>query len=133
MTICMKKKGLTACSNTYTTCAECKLLDKTIQQAQKDGVPYAKRAAWIHRKNKGTITITRSRADGTLGCLVPCPKCRRELMRYHIRVRCVTNDGEWYDGYLDEPDAPVSKKTSGQRRSNLNWKKINMKNANNKI
>lgn len=112
----MKKKGLTACSNTYHTCAERRLLSKTLQQAEKNGVPYAKRAAWLHRKNKGTITVTRCRADGSLGCSVPCPLCRRELMRYHIRVKCVKNDGEWFDGYFDEPDAPASKKTSGQLR-----------------
>jgi len=64
-----------------------------------------------------TLTVVRPRANGSLGCSVPCVMCRRELLRFELRVKCVTEDGEWFEGRLDEPGAPRSKLTSGQKKA----------------
>lgn len=97
-------------------CAERRLLQKCIQDAQRHGVPSHKIAYWIHRKNTNIITIARWRGDGSFGCSVPCISCRKELCRYGFRVKCFTADGHWFDGYLNDNDAPSSKMTSGQKQ-----------------
>lgn len=97
-----------------------KLLDRCTRRACKDGVPDLKVADWLRRKDMGHMTVLRWKADGTLGCSVPCILCRRELLRYDIRFRCVLPDGSWYDGPMDAPDAPVCKMTSMQKNKNKN-------------
>ena len=63
----------------------------------------------------GRIAVIRWKMDGSFGCSVPCVACRRELIRYGIRVCCFTADGTWFEGKMDDPGAPPSKISSGQR------------------
>jgi hypothetical protein len=60
--------------------------------------------------------VWRQRADGTLGCSVPCLVCKAFLDLFDLRVRCLVGPDEWFRGRLSDQDAPVAKLTSGQRR-----------------
>jgi hypothetical protein len=112
--------ALTACCSTHRMCAERRLLTTCVNTALRKGIPSHCVASWIHRKTRGgTICITRTRADGSLGCSVPCIACRRELVRYNIKVQCVKEDGTWFRGYMTDEGAPDSKPTSGQKRNLL--------------
>ncbi|KAG2428687.1 hypothetical protein HXX76_011392 [Chlamydomonas incerta] len=62
-----------------------------------------------------SVTIEPARNDGSLGCSVPCVCCRVLLSSLDLRVSCVLEGGEWWDGRLDDPGAPRSKPTTGQR------------------
>lgn len=97
-------------------CAERRLLENYIHNAQQHGVPNHMIGWWIHRKTGGLMTIFRFKADGTIGCSVPCVFCRKIIITFRLKVQCVTSDGYWFRGYLDEIDAPQSKMTSGQKR-----------------
>ena len=112
----MKKEEGWACRNNHRLCAERRLLYKCLEEARRHDVPSHNLVHWLHRKNKGVLTIMRWRTDGSWGCSVPCILCRRELIRYGFPVRCFTSDGHWFDGYMDDPDAPSSKPTKGQAR-----------------
>jgi len=105
------------CASTHRMCAERRQLCRTLDEARKRGVRPSNVTAWIHRKNKGVMTVLRSRADGTFGCSVPCVYCRREMLRYNLRVQCFTSDGDLFCGPLDDAGAPRSKLTSGQTRN----------------
>jgi len=111
----VKKEGLA--SNTHTMCAERRLLDEWTTRARRHGVASHATAAWLHRKTGGTVTVVRPRSDGSLGCSVPCVRCREVIVRYRLRVRCITEDGALFEGYLDDIDAPESKLTTGQKRT----------------
>lgn len=115
------------CRNTHRICAERKLIDKALEDARRHGVSSHNIVSWLHRKNKGQITVARLRGDGSWGCSIPCVECRKVLLRFHIRVQCFTHENEWFSGYLDQNDAPVSKMTSGQK------KKRNKRNKRNKM
>jgi hypothetical protein len=60
--------------------------------------------------------VWRCRSDGSLGCATPCLLCRRELLRFDLRVHCPLDNGTWFRGRLDEGGAPPPALTSGQRR-----------------
>jgi hypothetical protein len=104
-------------------CAERRLLKIAQDDARKHGISSRDQGKWIKRKFGSTMSIVRHKADGTLGCSVPCVFCRNAVMQLNIRVRCYTNDDRWFTGYLNEPDAPKSKLTTGQKsriKSNKN-------------
>ena len=119
------KKGLIGCdhlqcsSNNHLICAERRFIAYCVQIAHRHGVPSHRIGEWIHRKGMGHIAVVRWKMDGTYGCSVPCAACRRELIRYGIRVRCFMANGTWYDGRMDDPNAPPSKLFSGGVRSNI--------------
>jgi hypothetical protein len=79
-------------------------------------VPPHKTVSWIRRKIGGHIVIVRYRKDGTLGCAVPCVFCQRELVKFDIHIHCITTEGSWFSGRLDDNDAPQPLFTTGQRR-----------------
>lgn len=106
-------------TNNPDVCAERRLLNKYMNEARAHGVPNHKLIPWIHRKTGGLITVTRQRADGSYGCSVPCLLCRAMCIRLKMRVRCFTETGEWFEGCLDDVNAPNSKPTSGQRRTHF--------------
>lgn len=106
-------------SSTVCICAERRLINHYIREAQKHSVAPYKIASWIHRKTGGTLTIYRNRADGSHGCSIPCIFCKREILKLGLRVQCCLHDGQWFVGYLDDDNAPCSKLTSGQRRNGI--------------
>ncbi|EFJ45426.1 hypothetical protein VOLCADRAFT_105974 [Volvox carteri f. nagariensis] len=99
----------------HRACAERRLIDTWVLEARKHGQRPHQVAQWIRRKAGTTIVIWRRLHDGTLGCSVPCVCCRQLLQHYGLRVSCVLEGGSWWDGRLDQPGAPLSKPTSGQR------------------
>ena len=109
-----KKK---CCPSTHIKCAERRLLDACIMEAEKRCIPPYKIKSWIHRKMGGVVSVFRFRADGTVGCCVPCYACRKELLKYDLVVHCLDPDGRLFCGKLDDEDAPPSQFTSGQRRN----------------
>ncbi|KAH7618735.1 hypothetical protein NADE_005584 [Nannochloris sp. 'desiccata'] len=86
------------------------------EDARKHGVPNHKLVSWIRRKIGGHIVIVRYKGDGTLGCAVPCVFCQRELIKYDIHIHCITTNGTWYSGRVDDINAPPAVFTTGQRR-----------------
>lgn len=99
-------------------CAERRLLQSAVRDANKHGIIGDGVVPWIRRKYGNTVTVCRYKADGSFGCSVPCSQCRRVLQNFRLRVRCVQSDGTWFHGYLDDTAAPPSKMTSGQREEN---------------
>lgn len=95
--------------------AERRLLSVWIHKAQKHNVKPHNVVAWVRRKAGTEICVWRPIASGSsLGCSFPCFLCRQELLKFGLRVHCVTPDGKVYSGDLTEPDAPASKPTRGQ-------------------
>jgi hypothetical protein len=94
----------------------CRLLDGWVYEARKHGVPAHKTISWIRRKIGTDVAVIRIRADGSLGCAVPCVLCQRELLKYDLRVHCVEASGAWFSGKLTQAEAPPPVLTAGQRR-----------------
>lgn len=95
--------------------AERRLLDCWVNKARKKGVQPHAVVAWVRRKIGPDITTWRYTADGSIGCAIPCQQCRRELVRFGLRVTCPLMDHSWFRGFLTDADAPESCPTSGQR------------------
>ena len=100
-----------------------RLLPAYLEAARRKGVPPHSAVAWVRRKLGGGVLVFRRRADGSLGCAAPCVLCRRELLRFDLRVACSLGDGggdggdgAFFSGRLSDTDAPVPRLTSGQRR-----------------
>lgn len=102
--------------STHRMCAERRLVQSCAAEAARHGVPRHGFRAWLHRKTGGVVTVVRFRADGSLGCSVPCIACREVLVRHGLRVRCVAPNGSVFAGDLADRAAPASTMTSGQRR-----------------
>jgi hypothetical protein len=64
---------------------------------------------------RGQIHVVRVGSDGAPICSVPCVFCRREILRFGLRVYCIQQDGTLYCGSLRDAAAPQSKPTSGQK------------------
>lgn len=105
--------GLLTCCR---CCAERKLLNAWVLKANRQNVPRHQIVHWVRRKAGADLTVWRQRADGTLGCSVPCLLCKSFLDVFDLRVTCVVSPGEWFHGRLSDQGAPVSKLTSGQQR-----------------
>lgn len=105
-----------ACPRPTHNIAERRLLSAWVEEARKAGQRPHQVVAWVRRKAGGAVCVWRLRRDGSLGCSVPCVCCSRELLKFGLKVYCVSSDGAWFDGWLDEPGAPRSQPTSGQRR-----------------
>jgi hypothetical protein len=112
MRTCQKSHGIV--TNDIHCCAERNLFKETIFQARRKGVASYKVIAWIKRKHGSDLTVWRERVDGTLGCSIPCSYCKKVIEQFGMRVHVLVDEDNWYHGYLDEENAPVSKLTSGQ-------------------
>lgn len=99
----------------HRACAERRLIDVWKGEARRHGQRPHQIARWIRRKAGPNICVWRRLQDGSLGCSVPCVCCRVLLSSLDLRVSCVREDGEWWEGKLDDPAAPRSKPTTGQR------------------
>lgn len=95
--------------------AERRLLNAWVEEARRAGKRPHQIVSWVHKKTGGAFAVWRHRQDGSLGCSVPCVICCKELNKFGLKVYCVQRDGSWFGGKLDEPDAPRSQPTSGQR------------------
>lgn len=101
-------------------CAERRLLAAAIRDAHRHGVKAHAVVTWVRRKlGGGDMTVwrpVRSAGSEGFGTSTPCVLCRRMLLAFGVRVHCMTADGHWFHGHLDEPGAPTSLPTSGQLR-----------------
>lgn len=100
-------------------CAERNLLNAWVIKAARQNVPKHQVVHWVRRKAGSQLVVLRQRHDGTLGCSVPCHRCKAFLDLFDIRVCCVASSGEFFSGRLSDPGAPESKMTSGQMRNLL--------------
>jgi hypothetical protein len=116
-------------SSSHRCCAERNVLGAARQAAARHGVHREhKIGEWVRRKYGGDLTVWRVRADGSMGCCVPCPLCRKQLVRFDLRVHMIVTDlfhghseSEWFHGRMTDHGAPKSKPTSGQiRHMNFN-------------
>eukprot|EP00884_Botryococcus_braunii_P023029 jgi/Botrbrau1/940/Bobra.0167s0051.1 len=103
-------------TSTHRCCAERRLLELWTAEAKRHGVRAHSLVTWVRRKLGSDITVWRCRSDGSLGCATPCLLCRRELLRFDLRVHCPLDNGTWFRGRMDENNAPLPALTSGQRR-----------------
>lgn len=95
----------------------CRLLQSYTQAARRHGVPPHAVVSWVRRKLGPDLLVLRRRSDGSLGCAAPCVLCRRELLRFDLRVHCSLGGGAgFFSGRLSEPGAPPPALTGGQRR-----------------
>lgn len=108
--------GTASARSDHRGCAERRLLSAWVEEARKAGQRPHQVVTWVRRKAGAAVAVWRTRVDGTLGCSVPCVCCSKELLKFGLKVYCVSSDGAWYSGWLDDPDAPRSQPTSGQRR-----------------
>ena len=79
-------------TNTPTCCAERELLKEASKLLARRGVPPQR----MRSRGRGMVrnmTVERARADGSMGCSLPCQACRIELVRWNVRVTCVARDG----------------------------------------
>lgn len=86
-------------------------------KANRQNVPRHQIIHWVRRKAGSQLIVLRRRQDGSLGCSVPCHKCKAVLDLFDLRVGCVVDNGgqaEWYSGRLTDPGAPEPKLTRGQ-------------------
>lgn len=93
-------------TNTYECCAERNLIRQALEKGRRKGVRAHEAARWLRRKFGGDMTVWRYRADGSLGCSVPCALCRPVLQRFGFRVHAVTQDSAWFHGYLQPEPEP---------------------------
>ena len=78
--------------NTKTMCAERLLLEETWRVFERKGVPAARIRSRAH-KHVRRVTVERFLADGTPGESTPCLMCRRELVKWDVRVSFHGKDG----------------------------------------
>lgn len=96
--------------------APCRLLQSYVDAARRHGVRQHRVTTWVRRKLGADILVVRHRSDGSLGCAAPCVLCRRELLRFDLRVHCSLSGGAFFSGRLSDAGAPEPTLTSGQRR-----------------
>lgn len=105
------------CSD-HRCCAERRLLEKVVREAYRHGISKPKVVTWVRRKYGADIIVWRFLGDGALGCATPCVFCRRELVRFDLRVHVVIDSrSTWYHGFMTDDCAPQSKLTCGQARN----------------
>jgi hypothetical protein len=105
----------TKSTNNHACCAERRLLDEQLRAAQRHGVPPHQRIAWARRKFGGHMVVWRARADGTVGCSMPCVLCRQRLIKHDIIVHAICDDNvSMFHGRMTDAHAPPSRPTSGQ-------------------
>ena len=67
----------------------------------------------------------RLKADGSLGCAIPCLLCQRELVRFDLTVFYTETGGSWARGRPSHELAALGGGlTSGQRRQWNNWQPV---------
>lgn len=71
--------------NSLTMCAERLLLQETWRVFERKGVPAARIRSRAH-KHVRRVAVERVRADGTSGESTPCVMCRKELVKWDVRV-----------------------------------------------
>lgn len=71
--------------NSPTMCAERLLLEKTWREFERKGVPAERIRSRAH-KHVRRMAVERVRADGTPGESTPCVMCRKELVKWDVRV-----------------------------------------------
>lgn len=105
-------------SSNHRCCAERRLLDKVVREAMRHGVSRHSIVTWVRRKYGADVIVWRMLGNGSLGCSVPCVFCRREIVRFDLRVHVVIDNSlTWYHGFMTDNDAPPSKLTCGQKRN----------------
>lgn len=88
-----------------------------MRDAAVHGVPGHARARWVRRKYGSTVVVTRTRADDSPGCSVPCVCCAKAIGVAGLKVACfLPGTGGWWSGSLGEEGAPRSRTTSRQKR-----------------
>jgi hypothetical protein len=100
------------------TCAERRLIKRIKLVAQKKGVSFHGISAWFHR-TFGRIKVTRSLADGTHGCSMPCVCCAKAMERYRLQWEATLLSGQVCKD--NDPDRPKAKPTRSMT-TNWNWK-----------
>ena len=100
-----------------------RLIEGYLDQARRHGITGHRVNTWVRRKLGPRIAVWRTRADGSLGCAIPCLLCQRELVRFDLTVFYTQSTGTWASGRpaLDSWDALGARLTSGQRRQWNNW------------
>ncbi len=64
-------------------CAERRLIAVLRTLARRRGVPVHGFATWVCR-TMGRVLVSRRRADGSVGCSLPCVECRKALKRARL-------------------------------------------------
>jgi hypothetical protein len=86
--------------------AICRLLESYVLAARRKGIPAHGIVTWVRRKLGADLVIVRHRADGTLGCSVPCALCQKALIKFDLRVHCLLGGGAVFSGRLTDRGAP---------------------------
>ena len=88
-----------------------------MEQARRHGVTGHRVNTWVRRKLGSRIAVWRLKADGSLGCAIPCLLCQRELVRFDLTVFYTESGGSWARGRPShELETLGGGLTSGQRR-----------------
>eukprot|EP00887_Chlorella_sp_A99_P006974 scaffold2.g6974.t1 len=93
------------------------LIESSVQEARRRGVPPHKIVPWVRRKLGGGLLVVRFRTDGSPACAAPCILCSKEIERFDLKVVCVGEDGGWFCGRLSDPHAPQQRLTTGQKNA----------------
>jgi hypothetical protein len=97
--------------------AERRLISAWVRRAHKSGAFGHQVVPWVRRKLGPDISTWRVGADGVLASSFPCVLCRKEILRFGLRLSCPLGGAAMWYGTLDEAGAPVSKLTSQQRKA----------------
>ena len=102
-----------------------RLLESYLEQARRHGITGHRVNTWVRRKLGSRIAVWRLKADGSLGCAIPCLLCQRELVRFDLTVFYTEAGGSWARGRPShELEALGGGLTSGQRRQWNNWQPV---------
>lgn len=91
------------------------MLSNYLRLACVKGIPRHKRIAWV-KKQIREMHLEREKKDGSVGSSFPCVFCKKQLVRFDIKVHCVDREGDMFHGKMDTDLCPESTLTSGQAR-----------------
>mmetsp|Transcript_4045 Transcript_4045/g.7781 ORF Transcript_4045/g.7781 Transcript_4045/m.7781 type:complete len:99 (+) Transcript_4045:111-407(+) len=92
------------------------MINAQVQHARKKGVHSSRLVPYVRKQLGAHLNVVRLDSEANPQCSVPCVLCRKQIITFGLRVRCITKTGEVFCGFLDDDEAPRSKLTSGQRR-----------------